>query len=161
MCITHALNKGPGDLHQVSVHEKQQQRIPEVGTEPGVQPTDEGIAVQAALWTHKMPGPGEAEFKPGMTNPDTLRDPDGVCHWDDGYHALKTEVTSASARGRSPGVDRADHARGSRGTCQAPGQSGREILTLGQSNLAPVSLTTRMNYQAGSRQKSISTYTPS
>ena len=61
-----------------------------------------------------MLGPGEAEFKSGMTNPDTLRYPDGVCHRDDGYHDLKTEVTSASARGRSPGVDRAGHASGSR-----------------------------------------------
>lgn len=79
-----------------------------------MQPTDEGIAVQAALWTHKMPGPGEAEFKSGKTNLDALRYPDGVCHRDDGYRALKTEVTSASAGGRFPGVDRAGHARGSR-----------------------------------------------
>lgn len=30
MCVTHALNKGPGDLHQVSVREKRT-RTPELG----------------------------------------------------------------------------------------------------------------------------------
>lgn len=46
MCVTHALNKGPGDLYQVSMHEKHKQRTPEVGTEPGTQLTDEEIAIQ-------------------------------------------------------------------------------------------------------------------
>lgn len=40
-----------------------------------------------------MPGPEEAGFKAGITNPAMLRDPDG-----DGYHDLENEVTSASAR---------------------------------------------------------------
>lgn len=61
-----------------------------------------------------------------------LRDPDG-----DGYHDLENEVTSASARAE-PQVHQDRMSEGPRrGNTQAAGQSRRQMVTLGQSDLVP------------------------